>query len=93
VLPRLLRGAQAHLAKLERDKRGAYLALQRTMEDIIAGIRAFPTTLTLEEQGLFSLGYYHQRAHDRAQAEEAKATREAAAKAGNGSDADNEQEN
>jgi CRISPR-associated protein Csd1 len=73
VFPRLLRGVQPHLAKLERDRRGAYLALQRRMEEIIDGIDAFPSTLTLEEQGLFSLGYYHQRAHDRAQAKEAKA--------------------
>ena len=27
-----------------------------------------PRVLTLDEQGLFALGYYHQRAHDRAQA-------------------------
>jgi len=79
VFPRLLRGAQAHLAKLERDRRGAYLALQRRMEEIMAGIGNFPATLTLEEQGLFSLGYYHQRAHDRAEARKARAAREAAA--------------
>ena len=34
--------------------------------------------LTLEEQGLFALGYYHQRAWDRAQAREARARRVAA---------------
>lgn len=79
VFPRLLRGAQAHLGKLERDRRGAYLALQRRMEDIMGGIAGFPATLTLEEQGLFSLGYYHQRAHDRAQAKTAKAERDAQA--------------
>jgi CRISPR-associated protein Csd1 len=93
VFPRLLRGAQAHLAKLERDRRGAYLALQRRMEEIIGGISGFPATLTLEEQGLFSLGYYHQRAHDRAQAKEARAAREAAAQAAGESDVDQEEEN
>ncbi len=93
VFPRLLRGAQAHLAKLERDRRGVYLALQRRMEEIIGGIRGFPATLTLEEQGLFSLGYYHQRAHDRAQAKEARAARQAAAEAVSESEADQEEEN
>lgn len=78
VLPRLLRGAQPHLSKLERDRPGAYHALTRRIEEICARILTFPKTLTLEGQGLFSLGYYHQRAHDRAAAAEARARREGA---------------
>lgn len=79
VFPRLVRGAQPHLAKLERDRPGAFFALQRRLEDIQAGIPAsgFPRTLSLQEQGLFALGYYHQRAHDRAQAREAADKRKA----------------
>lgn len=34
----------------------------------MAGLPAFPRVLTLEEQALFSLGYFHQRAADRAAA-------------------------
>lgn len=79
VFGRLLRGAQPHLAKLERDRRPAYIALQRRLEEILAGIGTFPRTLTLEEQGLFALGYYHQRAYDRTQARQRAATVEAAA--------------
>ncbi len=71
VFGRLLRGAQAHLGKLERDRPGAHAALQRRLEEILAGLQGFPRTLTLEQQGLFSLGYYHQRAFDRSQAREA----------------------
>lgn len=67
VFGRLLRGAQPHLATLERDKHGTYVALQRRMEDVISHLHGFPRTLTLEEQGLFSLGYYHQRAQQRAE--------------------------
>lgn len=63
VFGRLLRGAQPHLGKLERDNYAAYHALQRRMEEVLTHIQSFPRTLTLEEQGLFSLGYYHQRAH------------------------------
>jgi CRISPR-associated protein Csd1 len=86
VFPRLVRGAQPHLAKLERDNRGAYVALQRRLEDILGGLElrkvgvlytGFPISLTLQEQGLFSLGYYHQRAYDRAQAAEAAERRRA----------------
>jgi CRISPR-associated protein Csd1 len=56
------------LAKLRRERRGTYEALQRRLEEILAGLPTFPKTLTLENQGLFSLGYYHQRASDRAAA-------------------------
>jgi CRISPR-associated protein Csd1 len=68
VFGRLLRGAQPHLSKLERDNPNAYRALQRRMEEVASRLDGFPRTLTLEEQGLFSLGYYHQRAHSRAEA-------------------------
>ncbi len=77
VFARLLRGAQPHLSKLKRDRPGAYTNLQRRLEDIQAGISAFPRILKLEDQGLFALGYYHQRAYDRAQAREAKERRKA----------------
>ncbi|MDP2954122.1 MAG: type I-C CRISPR-associated protein Cas8c/Csd1, partial [Chloroflexota bacterium] len=77
VFGRLLRGSQPHLAKLERDKPGAYIALQRRLEAIQGSLGGFPRMLNLEEQGLFALGYYHQRAFDRAQATEAAERRKA----------------
>lgn len=79
VFGRLLRGAQPHLSKLERDRPGAHRALQSRLEEILAGLPTFPRVLTLEEQGLFALGYYHQRACDRAGAREARARQQAAA--------------
>lgn len=88
IFPRLVRGAQPHLAKLERDRRGAYIALNRRIEEILAGLpvrregalyTGFPASLTLRDQGLFSLGYYHQRAFDRTQAREAAERRRAGA--------------
>lgn len=77
VFGRLIRGSQPHLAKLERDRRGAYLALQGRLEDILGGLSGFPRILTLDDQAIFALGYYHQRAHDRAQAREASERRKA----------------
>jgi CRISPR-associated protein Csd1 len=68
VFGRLLRGAQPHLSKLQRDRPGAYWAIQRRLEEVQAGLAGFPRVLTLEEQGLFALGYYHQRAEDRSAA-------------------------
>lgn len=64
VFGRLVRGAQPHLAKLRRDRPGTYHALENRMQEIISQLNGFPRTLTLHEQGLFILGYYHQRAAD-----------------------------
>lgn len=70
AFPPLLRGARAHLSKLRKDKPGTYRALEERVEEITDPDRlpTFPKTLNLQQQGLFGLGYYHQRAHDRAAA-------------------------
>jgi CRISPR-associated protein Csd1 len=73
VFARLLKGAQAHLGKLRKERFGAYSALQSRLEEIMANLTGFPKVLSLEEQGWFSLGYYHQRTWDRAQARARKA--------------------
>lgn len=78
VFGRLLRGAQPHLAKIERDRPGAYVRLQQSLEEIQSGLSGFPRTLGLTDQALFALGYYHQRAFDNARAREAKAARQSA---------------
>jgi CRISPR-associated protein Csd1 len=75
VFGRLLRGAQPHMSKLRRDKPGTAQALQTRLEDVLRSLPDFPRTLSLKEQGLFALGYYHQRADDRAQARERAAAR------------------
>ena len=66
TLGRLLRVAGAHLSTLERHNRDVYNAIQSQLEGVLSGLDTLPRTLTLEQQGFFSLGYYHQRAHDRA---------------------------
>jgi len=69
----LLRGAQAHLSKLRKTRMPAYLALDARLQDILAGLQNnFPKTLSLTDQGLFALGYYHQKAKDRADAQARK---------------------
>ena len=75
VFGRLMKGVQAHLSTLERDNRGAYHAIQSQLENVMSGLNTFPKVLTLEQQGIFSLGYYHQRAHDRSQAIERRRNR------------------
>jgi len=75
VFGRLIRGAQPHLGKLRRENYGAYLAIDERLQDIQDGLDAYPTTLTLQQQGRFALGYYHQRAANRRAGQERKAAR------------------
>jgi CRISPR-associated protein Csd1 len=62
VFGRLVRGAQPHLGKLRKTRPGAHVALERRLEEVMQDLPGFPATLTLKEQGLFVLGYYHERA-------------------------------
>jgi CRISPR-associated protein Csd1 len=72
VFGTLLHGAQPHLSKMQKSpkSRGAAIALGRRLEEVLGGLETFPTTLTLREQGLFALGFYHQKAADRKAARE-----------------------
>ncbi|WP_410510194.1 type I-C CRISPR-associated protein Cas8c/Csd1 [Methanosarcina hadiensis] len=56
VFPVLLKLAQHHIAKSEWGFRSNQL-----IEQILAGVNEFPAYLNLEDQGMFMLGYYHQR--------------------------------
>jgi len=56
VFPQLLRLAQHHLQKAEYGGR-----TDKMIEEIIQGIHKFPTHLSLDDQGMFAVGYYHQR--------------------------------
>ncbi|WP_258360149.1 type I-C CRISPR-associated protein Cas8c/Csd1 [Moorella sulfitireducens] len=62
IFSRLLRGSQGHLGKLRKEKPGLYYYWQQALENILGELSSFPPVLTLEEQGYFALGYYHQRA-------------------------------
>ncbi|MHB1462694.1 MAG: type I-C CRISPR-associated protein Cas8c/Csd1 [Armatimonadota bacterium] len=79
VFGNLLSDAQAHLGKLRKTNGGAYESCQRRLEEVLGLIEHdFPKTLTLHEQALFSLGYYHQRATSRAEIEERRRLKNAA---------------
>jgi len=56
VFPRLLRLAQHHIQKAEYGHN-----TDRMIEKIMQDIQAFPAHLSLDDQGLFAIGYYHQR--------------------------------
>ena len=58
VFPRLLRLSQHHLSKLHRRQKDNR---EKLYQEVCSHLESFPRHLTLEEQGLFQIGYYHQR--------------------------------
>lgn len=65
VFPILMKLKVHHLRKFTPQMKGLAVARERTIAAIMDGINiadgGFPAHLSLEEQGLFALGYYHQR--------------------------------
>jgi CRISPR-associated protein Csd1 len=63
VFNMLLKNAANHISKLRKapEKKGWAIRYETMIQDIIDGISDFPTTFSAEEQGLFMIGYYHQR--------------------------------
>lgn len=82
VFGTLMRNHNAHVGKIRKERPGVGVAIQDRIGEITEKIGAsFPTTLTMRQQAVFALGFYHQRAHNRT---EARATREAKENRGEG---------
>lgn len=66
VMGRLISLSNHHLSKLRKDKPGLAYHLERLLQEIFDLIPAetpiFPATFSLDEQSLFAVGYYHQKA-------------------------------
>lgn len=63
VFPILIKLKNSHMKKIGRDKEGTKKYYEKLFADIIWKINeqeGFPKRLSLEEQGKFALGYYHQ---------------------------------
>lgn len=61
IFPTLLRNNRHHLAKLRKEKAGWAITHERLIQEVMDGLNTFPRTLNLEHQGLFALGFHHQR--------------------------------
>ena len=59
VFSRLLKLKQHHIGKLQ--SKGETIHYERLLGEIITDIDHFPSQLNLQEQGMFAIGYYHQR--------------------------------
>ncbi|HAW19687.1 MAG TPA: type I-C CRISPR-associated protein Cas8c/Csd1 [Flavobacteriales bacterium] len=65
VFPRLLSGSKHHLSKIRKDKPGLAVNLDKDLMSIIGMLPdIFPKHFPIEDQGRFSIGYYHQREQD-----------------------------
>lgn len=56
VFPQLIRLAQHHIQKAEYGR-----VSDKNIEEILQEVAEFPSHLSLDQQGLFALGYYQQR--------------------------------
>ena len=60
VFPILIRLKNSHIRKLEKQKEAMKVYYEKILTDLFGRIENFPIRLSLEEQGNFALGYYHQ---------------------------------
>lgn len=65
VFPRLLAGSKNHLSKIRKKMPGYAISLDKDLMKIIDKLPSeFSRHFSIEEQGRFSIGYYHQRNKD-----------------------------
>ncbi len=70
VFPSLLRNVRNHVSDAKRRGSGGWI--EKKLDGIISHLSPdLPTTLTLEDQGRFAVGYYHERASRPPNAEKA----------------------
>ena len=60
IFPVLVKLKNNHIKKLERDKGSAKPYYEKLLTEIMEKLDEYPRWLSLEEQGKFILGYYHQ---------------------------------
>jgi CRISPR-associated protein Csd1 len=77
AFPKIESLAQKHLRKLRRDKASAAYAIDGRLQELHNLLQpsaegAYPGKLSLEGQGLFALGYYHQKSWSITQAKDRK---------------------
>jgi CRISPR-associated protein Csd1 len=62
VFPRLMKLSHHHLRKLSGKNSGRAVNLDKLKDQILGRFQTLPRILQLEDQGMFIIGYHHQRA-------------------------------
>lgn len=60
IFPILVKLKNSHIKKLEREKASAKVYYEKLLTELMGKLEEFPKRLSLEAQGKFDLGYYHQ---------------------------------
>jgi len=63
VFGRLISGAQNNLGKLRKNRPAIHTASEKRLQEVLSHIQEFPPVLKVEDQALFGLGYFHEKAH------------------------------
>jgi CRISPR-associated protein Csd1 len=58
VFPGLIRVGRHHLTKMDPRLKTYF---EKRIGEVVAKLQLFPSHLNLEDQGLFAIGYFHQR--------------------------------
>lgn len=61
IFPNLLNLAQYHIAKIKKEDGKNFNYYDKMLGEILLNINEFPSVFSSDEQGMFILGYYHQR--------------------------------
>jgi CRISPR-associated protein Csd1 len=62
VFPRLITGSAHHLSKIRKERPGYAVNLKKDLAAVIDGLPAqFPKYFSIDQQGQFAVGYYHQK--------------------------------
>lgn len=60
IFPVLMKLKNSHIKKLERERGGMKIYYEKLLTDLMGRLEEYPKRLSLEDQGKFILGYYHQ---------------------------------
>ena len=60
IFPVLVKLKNSHMKKLEREKGSSKIYYEKLLTELMGKLDEYPKRLSLEEQGKFILGYYHQ---------------------------------
>ncbi len=61
IFPQMMKLANSHLRVLGREKKGLQVKKERELLELFNKVHShFPARLSLEDQGVFMIGYYHQ---------------------------------
>lgn len=62
TFPTLIRKYQNHISKVGKEKKGMAVNIEKKIGEIVDKLPAeLPKTLSMEDQGRFAIGYYHQQ--------------------------------